>query len=228
MSRLIILDTETTGFSPPWPSNDRIVSICCLEMINSRLTGKKFSRLVDPQRSIPASASKVHGIYTSTVKNASTFSQIADQLLAFIGSSKIVAHNAAFDRRFVNFELNQHGRRQLLENQWICSMKVAKQVLKPKFKFSWSLDSLCQVFCINNSQRNIHGAEIDTKLLAQVWVCLNADEENFLIDKELFDAMDLKCKDRRRSVKSKKKTGVIEEEKKVGKETSTIETIVID
>ncbi len=163
--REIVLDTETTGLDPV--EGHRIIEICCLELDNHLPTGKFFHALVQPQRDIPEEALRVHGLTAEKLAQAPLFEAIAEEFLAFISDSPLVAHNAEFDLKFLNAELGRLGRAPLSFGRSIDTISIAKR----KFPGArYSLDELCRRFNIDLSVRTKHGARIDAELLAEVYL----------------------------------------------------------
>ncbi|HYM17593.1 MAG TPA: DNA polymerase III subunit epsilon [Micropepsaceae bacterium] len=163
--REIVLDTETTGLDPA--EGHRIIEICCLELDNHLPTGKFFHVLVQPERDIPDEVVRVHGLTAEKLAQAPVFQAIADELLSFIGDAPLVAHNAEFDFKFLNAELNRLGKAPLPFGRGIDTISIAKR----KFPGArYSLDELCRRFNIDLSVREKHGARIDAELLAEVYL----------------------------------------------------------
>src|SRR5262245_43419672 len=125
MAREIVLDTETTGIDPK--SGHRLIEIACVEIVDLLPTGKSLHRLVNPEREIEADAERVHGISNAMVANKPKFIEIVDELIAFIDGAPIVAHNAGFDRGFVNMELERIGRKQTAPGDWIDTLQLAQK-----------------------------------------------------------------------------------------------------
>lgn len=173
--REIILDTETTGFEPA--TGDRLVEIGCIELVNRLPTGTVYHQYVNPQRDMPESAFKVHGLSEEFLADKPLFEAICDGFLEFIGGSVIVAHNAPFDMKFLNAELTKVGRTQLPEEQSIDTLAIAKK----KYPSGNSLNGLCRRFDIDLSNRELHGALIDADLLAQVYLELNGGRQPGLV-----------------------------------------------
>lgn len=165
MAREIILDTETTGLRPE--EGHRVIELCALEMRDGVLTGAQFHHLLDPERDIPPETTAVHGITDADVKGKPRFADIADAFIAFLGESSFVAHNAPFDRGFLNAELRNIGRAEIPASRSIDTVEIAKARF-PGARLS--LDALCNRFGIDLSARTKHSALVDTKLLAQVYV----------------------------------------------------------
>ena len=163
--REIVLDTETTGLKPE--EGHRIIEIGALEMINHVPTGKTLHLYINPERDIEADAIAIHGITNERVANEPVFADIADQFLEFIGDAKMVIHNARFDMGFINAELERLGRPPLPLDQAIDTLDMARR----RFPGGQaSLDALCRKINIDNSHRELHGAMIDTDLLADVYI----------------------------------------------------------
>ena len=175
MAREIILDTETTGFDPK--TGDRLVEIGCIEVVDFMPTGKSFHEYCDPLRDMPAEAQKVHGLSSEFLTGKPKFHEIADRFLEFVGDSPVIAHNAGFDRSFVNFELEKCGRPALPEPRWVDTLAMAKKRFPGMYN---SLDALCKRFKISLDSRDKHGALIDAHLLAEVYLELQGGKERAL------------------------------------------------
>ena len=175
MAREIILDTETTGFDPK--TGDRLVEIGCIEVVDFMPTGRSFHEYCDPLRDMPADAQKVHGLSIEFLTGKPRFEAIADKFLEFVGDSVVVAHNAAFDRSFVNFELAKCGRPALPEARWVDTLAMAKKRFPGMYN---SLDALCKRYKISLESRDKHGALIDAHLLAEVYLELQGGKERAL------------------------------------------------
>ena len=173
--REIVLDTETTGFDPR--QGHRMVEIGCIELENLMPTGRTFHKLINPDRIIEAEVVRVHGITNEKVKDAPRFADIADELHAFIGDAPVIAHNAGFDRAFVNFELNLCGRAEVDLDRWIDTLALAQKRFPGMAN---SLDALCKRFKVSLAERTLHGALIDARLLASVYLELKGGRERAL------------------------------------------------
>lgn len=170
--REIIFDTETTGLSPE--DGHRVVEIGCVEVDNRLPTGKTFHTYVDPERPVPKEAYDIHGLSSEFLAKQPKFHEIAQDFLNFIGSSKLIAHNAAFDSNFINFELNRIGLLEFDSNRIIDTVRMAREKFPGS---SVSLDALCKRFNINATERIKHGALIDASLLAEVYLELNGGRQ---------------------------------------------------
>ncbi|MEL6681673.1 MAG: DNA polymerase III subunit epsilon [Pseudomonadota bacterium] len=176
--REIVLDTETTGFEPG--EGDRIVEIGAVELMGHVPTGRTYHQYINPQRSMPEEAFGVHGIGPDlldppqtpkpgqeTLRDKPVFADIAQDFVDFVGDAKLVIHNAAFDMKFLNAELGWVNRPLLPMDQAIDTLAIARR----KFPGSpASLDALCRRFEIDNSSRTLHGALLDSEILAEVYL----------------------------------------------------------
>lgn len=177
MVRQIVFDTETTGFDPY--TGDRLVEVGCLEIEDFVPTGRSFHAYIDPCRDMPAGAEKVHGLSAAFLRGKPKFEdpQVCDALLEFIGESHIVAHNASFDRTFLNWELENIGREPIAEVRWVDTLVLARTRFPGAHN---SLDALCKRFKISLAERDKHGALIDAQLLAEVYLELQGGRERAL------------------------------------------------
>ena len=177
MSREICLDTETTGLDPK--SGHRLIEIACVEIDDFIPTGRTFHKYINPDRDIDPDAERVHGISRSMLLDKPRFADrdICDAFLEFVGDAPLIAHNAAFDRGFINAELAKAGRSPLPEPRWTCTYELAKSRFPGAYN---SLDALCKRFKIDRSDRIKHGALIDTQLLSKVYLELRGGKERAL------------------------------------------------
>jgi DNA polymerase-3 subunit epsilon len=164
MSREIVLDTETTGLDPG--AGHRLIELGCVEIVNKFPTGAIFHELIDPERDVPAEAEAIHGISTAKLKGKPKFAQIAGRFLEFIGDSTLVIHNAEFDVKFLNAELDRLGKPGIAMARVVDTLALARR--KHPGAPS-SLDALCRRYGIDNSNRTKHGALLDSELLAVVY-----------------------------------------------------------
>lgn len=163
--REIVLDTETTGFDPE--SGDRIVEIGAVELFNHVATGKTYHQYINPERDMPQEAFEVHGLSIDFLSDKPKFAEIGQAFLDFVGDAKLVIHNASFDMKFLNAELKWMNLPQLPRDQAIDTLEIARK----KFPGSpASLDALCRRFGIDNSARTLHGALLDSEILAEVYL----------------------------------------------------------
>ena len=175
MTRAILFDTETTGLDPA--TGDRMIEIAALELINDLPTGEFFHALIHPERDIPEGATRVHGIRIGDLDGKPKFGEIAPAMLEFFGASRLIAHNAPFDFRFVDAELTRIGLPGLDPGRMLDTLVLAKA----KFPgMPNSLDALCRRFAIDLSRRTTHNALLDCKLLAEVYVELTGGRQRGL------------------------------------------------
>ena len=163
--RQIVLDTETTGLDPL--QGDRVIEIAAVELVNLLPTGASFHRLVDPERDIPAEASRVHGFTSADLVGKPKFAEVAADMLDFLGDAPIIAHNAPFDFGFLDAELLRCGQDKLDRGRMIDSLMLAKERYPGMPN---SLDALCRRLGVDNSMRASHNAVLDCNLLAQVYL----------------------------------------------------------
>ncbi|NAZ37775.1 DNA polymerase III subunit epsilon [Rubellimicrobium sp. CFH 75288] len=163
--REIVLDTETTGFEPE--AGDRIVEIGAVELVNHLPTGETFHVYINPERPMPDEAFAVHGLGDDFLRDKPVFAEVADAFLRFVGQARLVIHNAAFDMRFLNHELGRLGHPPIPEERAVDTLALARR----RFPGApASLDALCRRFGIDNSGRTLHGALLDSQLLAEVYL----------------------------------------------------------
>ena len=163
--REIVLDTETTGLDPS--DGHRIVEIGCVELIDHFPTGRTYQCYLNPEREVPPEAERVHGLTTAFLADKPRFAEIAEALLEFLGDAPLVIHNAGFDLKFVNAELDKVKREAIPISRAIDTIEIAKNKL-PGARYS--LDELCKRFGIDLSVREKHGALLDAELTAQVYL----------------------------------------------------------
>ena len=163
--RQIVLDTETTGLDPL--TGDRVIEVAAVELFNLLPTGEAFHSVIDPERDIPAEASRIHGFTNGDVAGKPKFAAIADQLLKFLGDADIIAHNAPFDFGFLDAELFRCQRPPLDRRRMIDSLAMAKTRFPGMPN---NLDALCRRLGVDNSMRGNHNAVLDCQLLAQVYL----------------------------------------------------------
>lgn len=175
--RQIVLDTETTGLD----INDghRIIEIGCIEIIDLFVTGKSFHVYIHPEaKTISKEATKVHGITLEKLEGKPIFKEIADQFCDFIKDDFIIAHNASFDVRFLNYELKRARHRKIIHTEKVIdTLQLARKMFPGS---PASLDALCKRFKISLAQRTLHGALLDAQLLARVFLELNSGAQSHL------------------------------------------------
>ena len=172
--REICFDTETTGFYPD--KGDRIIEIGALELVDHVPTGKIFHEYINPERDVPEEVVKVHGIRTEDLLDKPKFNEIAQKWVDFVGDDGIfVAHNAEFDMKFINFELQKCGYSSYDKERVIDSLVIARKKFPGQHN---SLEALCKRFNVDDSARTYHGALLDAQLLAEVYYKLVYGEES--------------------------------------------------
>ncbi len=174
--REIVLDTETTGLEP----NDghRIVEIGAVELLNHMPTGQTYHQYINPERAMPKEAFDVHGIGDDQLRDKPVFAAIGRAFLAFIGDAQLVIHNAAFDMKFLTYELERAGLPAIPHGRATDTLAIARQ----KYPGSpASLDALCRRFGVDNSLREKHGALLDSEILAEVYLELIGGRQPGLI-----------------------------------------------
>lgn len=181
--REIALDTETTGLDPA--SGHRVVEIGCVEMIGHIRTGNHFHTYLNPERDMPREAENIHGLSAEFLKDKPTFKIVARSFLEFIGDDPLIIHNASFDLKFLNAELNA------LDLPLIEFARATDTVLIARRMFPGSpanLDALCKRFNIDTSARTKHGALLDAELLADVYLELKGGRQSTLLAKPVESA----------------------------------------
>jgi DNA polymerase-3 subunit epsilon len=173
--RSVLFDTETTGLDPL--NGDRVIEVAALELINELPTGRFFHALIDPQRDIPPEASRVHGMTAADLAGKPLFAEVAADLAAFFGTSRLIAHNAPFDFGFLDMEFGRAGLLPLGRDRMIDTLVLAKTRFPGMPN---SLDALCRRFAIDLSARTMHNALLDCRLLAEVYVELTGGRQRGL------------------------------------------------
>jgi DNA polymerase-3 subunit epsilon len=178
--RQIVLDTETTGLSTA--QGHRIIEIGCLEMVNRRLTGREFHRFLNPDRDIDEGAEAVHGISREQLETEPRFAEIVDDFLDFIRDSELIIHNADFDVGFLDHELElmAHPQPRISDHCRVLDTLSLARELHPGQRNS--LDALCKRYEVDASKRDVHGALIDSELLALVYLAMTGGQSSLLLD----------------------------------------------
>lgn len=177
--RQIILDTETTGLEPT--RGHRIIEIGCVEMINRRLTGNHFHVYINPQREIDDGAIEVHGITNEYLADKPLFKDIAKDFIDYVNGSELVIHNAPFDIGFLNHELKLLNSSFGMMSDYctVLDTLVLARQMHPGQKNS--LDALCKRYFIDNSQRDLHGALLDSEILAEVYLSMTGGQTDLTL-----------------------------------------------
>ena len=192
----VFLDTETTGLS--FSDGHKVVEIACIETEDLIATGKVFHKLINPKRSVPEEAFKIHGFSQEFLSGKETFDQVAEEFLNFIRDKKIIIHNASFDLGFLNGELGLIKKEQINKKLVVDSLEVARN----KFPgTSNSLDALCKKFNIDLSRRKKHNALLDCELLREAYInLLDAKEPKFNLSNSVSEMNIKKAKDYNKTV----------------------------
>ena len=179
MSRLIVLDTETTGLSAE--NGDRVIELGCVELFNRKLTGNDLHFYFNPERESHEDALKVHGLTSDFLRDEPKFAALANDVVEYLRGAELIIHNAAFDVGFLNKELELAGLPPLREfvAEVTDTLAMAKAVYPGKRN---SLDALCDRFGVDRSNRTFHGAKLDAQLLADVYINLTRGQDALLID----------------------------------------------
>ncbi len=172
--RRIVLDTETTGLNPK--EGHRIIELAAIELDGRKVSLRRFHRYLNPEREIDAGAAAVHGLTYERLQNEAKFADIAAGFLEFITDAELLIHNAPFDLGFLNHELGLLGLPEL-QNPVVDTLKLAREMHPGKKN---SLDALCARYEIDNTHRTLHGALLDTELLAEVYFAMTRGQHSFL------------------------------------------------
>ena len=183
--RQLVLDTETTGLNPR--TGDRIIEIGAVELIDRRLTGNNLHIYINPERDSDPGALAVHGLTTEFLSDKPKFAEVAERISAYLKDAELIIHNAPFDIGFLEAEFNLAGLPPFREHcgNVIDTLAQAKAMFPGKRN---SLDALCDRFGISNAHRTLHGALLDSELLAEVYLSLTRGQESLVIDESGDDA----------------------------------------
>ncbi|AGF47142.1 DNA polymerase III subunit epsilon [Candidatus Kinetoplastibacterium desouzaii TCC079E] len=176
--RQVVFDLETTGLDVS--KGHRIIEIGCVELSNRSITGVDLHLYVNPDREIDPGALAIHGLTNDFLSDKPKFRDIVDKFLAFIKGAEIIAHNASFDVKFLNYELGKLNLGNLDQycDKIIDSLSLARELRPGKRN---SLDALCDYYGVSNLERKFHGALLDSKLLSHVWLAMTRGQEEFTI-----------------------------------------------
>jgi DNA polymerase-3 subunit epsilon len=172
LSRQIVLDTETTGLEAG--RGHRIIEIGCVELIERRPTGRTFHRYLNPGRAIDPGAMAVHGIRDEFLLDKPRFAEVAQEWLEFIRGAELLIHNAAFDVGFLDVELSLAGHGRVVDHARVVDTLALAREKYPGQKNT--LDALCRRLDVDNTHRELHGALLDARLLAEVWLAMTAGQ----------------------------------------------------
>jgi DNA polymerase-3 subunit epsilon len=178
-SRQIVLDTETTGLNARL--GDRVIEIGCVELLSRNVTDRHFHTYVDPQREVDEGASKIHGLTREFLSDKPKFGDIAKEFVEYIQGAELIIHNADFDVEFLDQELALAGFKKLSDYSpsIVDTLAMARELHPGKRN---SLDALCERYAVNNAHRTLHGALLDARLLAEVYLALTRGQESLVME----------------------------------------------
>ncbi len=184
--RQIVLDTETTGLSTA--QGHRVIEIGCVEMVNRRITGRDFHRFLHPDRDIDEGAQRVHGISLQDLETAPRFHEIAEEFLSFIAGAELIIHNAEFDVGFLDNELRlmKHPQPEIAAHATVLDTLTMAREKHPGQRNS--LDALCKRYEVDATKRDVHGALIDSELLANVYLAMTGGQAALVLEADADDA----------------------------------------
>ena len=181
--RQIVLDTETTGLEPS--QGHKIIEIGCVEMVNRKLTGRHYHQYLKPDRIIDDGAIQVHGITNEFLEDKPRFHEVVSEFMEFVSGAELVIHNAPFDIGFLNWELKCLAENPYLSMDEHCSvldtLVLARQMYPGQKN---NLDALCKRFGIDNSHRTLHGALLDSEILADVYLLMTGGQTNLVLSNQ--------------------------------------------
>jgi DNA polymerase III subunit epsilon len=180
-ARLIVLDTETTGLHANL--GDRIIELGCIELLNRRVGERGFHKYVNPEREVEEGALKVHGITREFLADKPRFADIAAEFLDYVAGAELLIHNAEFDVGFLDLELERAGLGKLRTYVAgiVDTLAMARELHPGKRN---SLDALCERYGVSNAHRTLHGAQLDARLLADVYLAMTRGQESLVIELE--------------------------------------------
>jgi DNA polymerase-3 subunit epsilon len=180
-SRQIVLDTETTGLNAKF--GDRVIEIGCVELLSRSVTERHFHRYLNPGKEIEEGAAKVHGLTAEFLADKPKFAEVAREFVDYVSGAELIIHNAAFDVEFLDQELALAGFRKLGDyaSGVVDTLAMARELHPGKKN---SLDALCERYMVNNAHRTLHGALLDARLLAEVYLALTRGQESLVMELE--------------------------------------------
>jgi DNA polymerase-3 subunit epsilon len=181
LARQIVLDTETTGLNAKF--GDRVIEIGCIELLSRSVTEKHFHRYLNPEREIEEGAAKVHGLTLEFLSDKPKFAEVAKEFIDYVSGAELIIHNAAFDVEFLDQELALAGLKKLADYCPVVvdTLGMARELHPGKRN---SLDALCERYMIGNAHRTLHGALLDARLLAEVYLALTRGQESLVMELE--------------------------------------------
>jgi len=212
IKRQVVLDTETTGLSTA--DDHRIIEIGCVELINRRLTGETFHQYINPERQIDAGAMEVHGITNEALADKPKFADVVEDFMRFVDGAELIIHNAAFDVGFLNHELSKIATEdRTIES--ICTILDTLKMARDKHPGQKNnLDALCRRYEVDNSNRELHGALLDSEILADVYLAMTGGQVSLSLATETKKSADAGTEPNgKKSTKKRKKLKVIKASK---------------
>ncbi len=178
--RQVVLDTETTGLEPT--EGHRIIEIGCVELVDRRITERRFHRYLRPDRELDPGAVEVHGITLEQLKDSPRFPEVAAEFLAFVRAAEVIIHNAPFDVGFIDHELRlaDGGWGRLQDHCTVVDTLTLAREVHPGQRNT--LDALCKRYRVDNSQRQLHGALLDAEILAEVYLAMTGGQAELLLE----------------------------------------------
>jgi len=181
MTRQVVLDTETTGLNAKL--GDRIIEIGCIEILDRRISDRQFHSYLNPEREVELGATRVHGLTREDLMAKPKFADVAKDFLEFIAGADLIIHNADFDVEFLDLELGRARLAPLREHvAKVTDTLFMARELHPGRKNS--LDALCERYLIDNSNRTLHGAMLDARLLAECYLAMTRGQESLMMELE--------------------------------------------
>ncbi|HEY4968523.1 MAG TPA: DNA polymerase III subunit epsilon [Steroidobacteraceae bacterium] len=179
--RQIVLDTETTGLEVE--QQHRVIEIGCVELVNRRLTGRTYHQYLNPERDIDEGAQQVHGLSRETLAKQPRFGEVHVEFLEFIRDAELIIHNAPFDVAFLNAELARSELQHKISDacRVLDTLALARQMHPGQRN---SLDALCKRYSVDNSHRDYHGALLDARILAEVYLAMTGGQANLTLSAE--------------------------------------------
>jgi DNA polymerase-3 subunit epsilon len=176
--RQVVLDTETTGLEVE--QQHRVIEIGCVELVNRRLTGRRYHQYLNPQRDIDQGAQQVHGLTRARLAKEPTFSQVHPEFLEFVRDAELIIHNAPFDVAFLNAELARAELAHRIDGlcRVLDTLVLARQMHPGQRN---NLDALCKRYSVDNSHRDYHGALLDARILAEVYLAMTGGQANLTL-----------------------------------------------
>ena len=219
--RIVALDTETTGLE--LSEGNRVIEIGCVEIVNRRLTGHEFRRLVNPGRENEAKAFEIHGISDEELQDKPPFADVESEFIEFIAGAELIVHNAAFDVAFLDHELSLTSS-ALTSLESVCSITDTWQIAKNRHPGQRNnIDALCKRYDIDASAREKHGALLDAQLLAQVYLAMTGGQISLMLGEESSGSSERQAKVRRKAADSR---AALARHKPTAEEISAHETLL--